>query len=46
MGIDERTEVTEECPSAGEWVADNMRDITASIHERRDELKDLTACFL
>lgn len=37
MGTDERSGVTEECPSAGERVADDMRDITESRDKRRGE---------
>lgn len=37
MGTDERTEVTEECPSAGEQVADsNMRQIIEARQEKKD----------
>lgn len=36
MGTDERTEVTGECPSAGEQVADsNMREIKEPGEEKR-----------
>ncbi len=45
-GTDERAEVTEECPSAGEWVADsNIKHIAEPRNKKRDGLRDLQHAY-